>query len=145
MDKYYYMCIAFNEDNTFYIQPKFFKNIYEANVYASNKAISIPLHFFSTNVYIDLSVGVFKIPYTFIADTEFEQYTELFKKYKMYHVSTKSSLECSSARIIQKYYKLRFKKRMDSIIFLQYSLRKAIANPRTKLCYKRLIREFNGM
>jgi len=62
------------------------------------------------------------------------------KKYALvYHIVYRS------ARIIQKYYRNYLKRKMDAIIFLQYHLRKAIANPYTELCRKRLLREFYEM
>jgi hypothetical protein len=62
------------------------------------------------------------------------------KKYSIvYHIVYRS------ARIIQKYYRNYLKRKMDAIIFLQYHLRKAIANPYTELCRKRLLREFYEM
>ncbi len=50
-----------------------------------------------------------------------------------------------SARTIQKYFRMYLKRKMDAVIFLQYHLRKAIANPYTELCRKRLLREFYEM
>ena len=49
------------------------------------------------------------------------------------------------AEIIQKHFRNYLKRKLNAVIFLQYHLRKAIANPYTRLCRRRLLREFNSM
>ena len=48
-------------------------------------------------------------------------------------------------KLIQRFYRSRFKRKMDAVIFLQYHLRKAISCPYTQLCRKRLLREFRDL
>ena len=101
----------------------YFTNIYDARVYAYRKTHTkvyyIPGNEFEIDSFVDINSSVY--------------------------ITTYYQQKINVVKVIEKYYKLHFKKRMDSIIFLQCALRKAIANPGTKLCQKRLLREFNGM
>ena len=54
-------------------------------------------------------------------------------------------VKISCAEIIQRQFRKYLKRKLDAAIFLQYHLRKAIANPYTELCRRRLLREFNEM
>ena len=106
----------------------YFTNIYDAKLYAWNK----------TSRYKKYYIPI---------DDEFEidQIVDIFDKNTQKFIVTYYCNKINAIIIIEKWYKLHFKKKMDSIIFLQCALRKAIANPSTKLCQKRLLREFNGM
>jgi hypothetical protein len=47
--------------------------------------------------------------------------------------------------LIQKKYRKYLAKKIKAVILLQRAIKKAILNPRTELCQKRLLREFNEM
>jgi len=102
----------------------YFQNIYDARLYSYNKT----------------HVKVYYIPGN---EFEIDSFVDIYNKSK--YITTYYQKKINAVMIIEKWYKLHFKKRMDSIIFLQCALRKAIANPGTKLCQKRLLREFNEL
>ncbi len=49
------------------------------------------------------------------------------------------------AIFIQRKFRKHLKRRLEAALLIQKHLRKAIANPYTKLCRRRLLREFNEM
>ena len=130
----FYMCLVFNNKQYTYISPpRFFQNIYEARIYAITHA---KIHKILDELYINIGC-IYKIAF----NEDFDIGNEIFNGYfEMYR-----SRECSSVILIQKHFSIYFKRKMDAIILLQYRLKRAIANPRTKLCQKRLLREFYGM
>ena len=133
MDDPFYMCLVFNNYNRENISyPRFFQSIFAARIYAISHA---KLHNVEGHFYIN-HARIYEINY----DEDFD-----FDNMLNDHIEIYDSHEHNSAKRIQKYFKCYLKRKMDSIILLQYYLRKAIANPRTELCKKRLIREFNGM
>ena len=133
MNDPFYMCLVFNNYNLENISyPRFYQNIFEARVYAISHA---KLHNVQGHLYIN-HARIYEITY----DEDFD-----FENMLNHHIETYDSHEVLAALIIQKKYKEYLKRKMDAIILLQYTLRKAIANPRTELCQKRLLREFDSM
>jgi len=133
MDDPFYMCLVFNNYNRENISyPRFFQNIFAARIYAISHA---KLHNVSGHLYIN-TARIYEIYY----NEDFDLDNILNHHIEIYH-----SHEHISAIRIQKHFKRYFKRKMDAIILLQYRLKRAIANPRTKLCQKRLLREFHGM
>ena len=151
MFDYFYVCIAFN-DNLNYDFPiqsySFFKTIYEAR---NDAFLRSEICFFGyshpelyLNYYNEIFVDIYKVPFGVDISTG-ENYIDIRAQFSGHFVRTIRSRKSLAIEIIQKYYKIYFKRKMDSIIFLQFALRKAIANPYTLLCRKRLLREFNEL
>jgi hypothetical protein len=127
------MCLVFNNYNRENISyPRFFQNIFAARIYAISHA---KLHNVMDHLYIN-TARIYEIYY----NDDFDLENILNRHIEIYH-----SHEVLAAKCIQKHVKRYLKRKMDAIILLQYALKKAIANPRTKLCQKRLLREFDGM
>jgi hypothetical protein len=138
------MCLAVNDDeyNDFPIQSmNFFETIYEARISALDNTVTVISH---NGVYSTVFVDIYRLPF---GENIYygEDYINLKDHFMEYHVETKIHPKLRALQIIQREYKKYFKKKMDAILFLQYHLRKAIANPYTRLCRKRLLREFNSM
>jgi len=95
-------------------------------------------------------VSIYKIPKTVNMahatfefehfDLDFEDYR--FRIYSNHHVDKE---RYGAKKIIMRHYKKYHKRKLDAVVFLQYHLRKAIANPYTELCRRRLLSEFNSM
>jgi hypothetical protein len=128
-----FMCLVFNNYNYENISyPRFYESIFAARIYATGHA---KLHNVQGHLYIN-EARIYEINY----DVDFDFDNMLNDHIEIYH-----SREVLAAKRIQKKYKEYIKRKMNAIIFLQYTLKRAIANPRTKLCQKRLLREFNSM
>ena len=119
-----YQCLEFGPCSC-YFNNKYFLNVYDAKIYAYRKT-----HTFISSRYIYGEGHCYDV----IRLVGCKEKCIITYYHKNLNIN-----------LIQKWYKLHFKRKMDSIIFLQCALRKAIANPSTKLCQKRLLREFNGM
>ena len=133
MDDPFYMCLVFNNYNYENISyPRFYESLFAARIYATGHA---KLHNVEGHFYIN-HARIYEIKY----DEDFDFDNMLNDHIEIYH-----SHEHNSAKRIQKHFKRHLKRKMDAIILLQYSLKKAISNPRTELCQKRLLREFNSM
>jgi len=127
------MCLVFNNYNRENISyPRFFQSIYAARIYAISHA---KLHYVDVLFYIN-DARIYEIYF----NEDFDLDSILNYPIEIYH-----SREVLAAKRIQKHFKIYTKRKLDAIIFLQYSLKRAIANPRTELCKKRLLREFHGM
>ena len=139
--EYFYMCLVYNTLQRLPIsRPINFKNVFEARVFACNYA---KLHWFD-NKYFSNHVHIFKMPFgknIIMYDDGGLDTIELWLNY----FETRHCRKSLAVSIIQKGYKEYYKKKMDSIIFLQYALRKAITNPYKPLCKRRLISEFNNL
>ena len=129
------MCLIFN---TLQYSPisfaRFFGTIYQARLYATTHA---KIHRFDGNIFANYT-RVYKVYYN--EDFDIESYDYQNDYIEMYEDNRFVQLER-----IQYRYKQYHKRKMDAVILLQNCLKQAIANPRTELCKKRLIREFNGM
>ena len=103
----------------------YFTNIYDARLYAYRKT--------NRKVYY-----IPNIPNEFEIDSFVDISSSVF-------IATYYQRKINVVSVIERWYKPHFKKKIDAVVFLQYALRKAIANPYTQLCHKRLLREFNNM
>ena len=74
-----------------------------------------------------------------------EDWVDLKQYYSHYWIKRVRPRILVAVEKIQAVYRARLKKRTDAVVFLQCALRKAIANPYTQLCRKRLMREFNEL
>ena len=95
-------------------------------------------------------VSIYKIPRTLNmanANFQFEHFDVDFEDYRfrIYTNHFISKEYKNAVKIIKKHYRKYYKRKLDAVIFLQYHLRKAIANPYTELCRRRLLREFMEM
>ena len=70
-------------------------------------------------------------------DVDFEDY-----RFRIYSNNFVDKERNRAKKIIMRYYRKYHKRKLDAVIFLQYHLRKAMANPYTELCRRRLLREF---
>ena len=144
---YFYMCVTLNSnpyDEYPVCSRYFFSNIVEARQHAKKKATIVFLAF-NREHYLyhnEIFVDIYKIPFgidTYIG----EDYDTICREFGDYYIDTYRDVKILAVKTIQKHYRIYFKKKMDSVLFLQYSLRKAIANPYTELCRRRLMREFS--
>jgi len=64
--------------------------------------------------------------------------------YEMYenHVESVYDPRTTAAMLIQKYWRVVYHKRFVAAVIIKRELRKAISNPYTELCKRRLMREF---
>ena len=95
-------------------------------------------------------VSIYKIPRTLNmanANFQFEHFDVDFEDYRfrIYINNHVDKERYGAKRIIMRHYRKYHKRKLDAVIFLQYHLRKAIANPYTELCRRRLLREFNDI
>jgi hypothetical protein len=74
-----------------------------------------------------------------------EDWVDLKYLYYNYRIKRVRPRMVIAAETIQRRFRVYLKKRIDAVVFLQCALRKAIANPYTQLCRKRLMREFNEL
>jgi len=143
---HYYMCRVINTDeHEIYSSPVIFKNIYEATLYGYQKARRVRKHYvigYDEDDWTTLAVCIFKVPFGVRLVTDnISMDSDIWK----YYVKTVVDRETRAAKIIQKKYHHRYIKRIDSAILIQECYRKAIGNPYTLLCKRRLLREFNEM
>ena len=143
---HFYMCLVYNNQQSQPISnPNNFKNIFEARVFACKHAT---LQWFD-NKYFSNHVRIFKIPFGKDVKSVAKQRNAVLLMYDrnrldtsdlwLTYVESRYNRKTFAVYIIKKFYKAHYKKKMDSIIFLQYALRKAISNPYTSLCKRRLI------
>ena len=131
MVDYFYMCLVFNNKSRTYISPpRFFQSIFAARIYSISHA---KIHILNNELYINYAC-IYKVYY----DDDFEIENNL-------HIEMYRDRGTLSAILIQKQYRKHFKRRFKAIVYLQNALKRAITNPRTELCKKRLLREFNVM
>jgi hypothetical protein len=88
-------------------------------------------------------VKIFEIPYgthVVINENNLEDQWH----YQMYqnHLENVYDSETTAAMIIQKRWRVIYNKRFVAAVIIKKKLRKAIANPYTELCRRRLLREF---
>jgi hypothetical protein len=74
-----------------------------------------------------------------------EDWVDLKQYYSHYWIKRVRPRIILAVETIQRRFRVYLKKRIDAVVFLQCALRKAIANPYTQLCRKRLMREFNEL
>jgi hypothetical protein len=139
--EYFYMCLVYNNQQKVPISnPNNFKNIFEARVFACKHST---LRWFD-NKYFSNHVRIFKIPFgedVVMYDDNTLYTINLWLTYS----ETRYNRKTLAVSIIQKFYKAHYKKKIKTIIFLQRALRKAISNPYTQLCERRLINEFYNL
>ena len=134
----FYMCLVYNNFQRDAIShPTFFKNIFKARVFAFKHA---KLHFFD-NIYFLNKVRIFKFKYGQDSIVHDDHTIEFWDSY----VEGYNCPEIDAISVIKNYYIRYFKRKMDAIYFLQYALKKAISNPKTELCKRRLLEEYNEM
>lgn len=144
--EHFYMCLVYSNQHRLPISnPNNFKNIFEARVFACKHAT---LQWFD-NKYFSNYVRIFKIPFGKDVKSVAKQHNAVLLMYDncrldtsdlwLSYVETRYNRKTFAVYIIQKFYKIHYKKKMDSIILLQYALRKAISNPYTPLCKRRFI------
>jgi hypothetical protein len=144
---HYYMCRVINTDeHEIYSSPVIFKNIYEATLYGYQKARRVrryaPVEYSDEYDWTTLAVCIFKVPFGVrLVTDDISIDSDIWK----YYVKTVVDRETRAAKIIQKKYHYRYLKRIDSAILIQECYRKAMGNPYTLLCKRRLLREFNEM
>jgi hypothetical protein len=135
------MCLVYSNQQRLPIsRPNNFKNVFEARVFSCKHA---KIHWFDNKYFVN-HVRIFKIPFgkdVVMYDDGGLDTIDLWLTY----FETKYSRKILAVSVIQKMYRIHYKKRMDSIIFLQLALRKAIINPYTPLCKRRLINEFYNL
>jgi hypothetical protein len=74
-----------------------------------------------------------------------EEIIDLKQYYRHYWIKRVRPRIILAVENIQRRFRAYLKKLTDAVVFLQHALRKAIANPYTQLCRKRLMREFNEL
>ena len=132
MTGHFYMCLVFREYHFTPISfPRFFLNIYHARVYAVKHA---KIHILPEYVYTNYC----KI-YRIHCNEDFDIDSVYFNQM---HEEIYENPKYISLVKIQIKYKLYFIRKIHAVIKIQRALKEAIANPRTKLCQKRLLREF---
>ena len=143
----YYDCFTtyLREDGCIDVKYKFFDEIYTALIYAYKQSYipfkhNIPknIHFFFGYEYISV-VRRYCIKFYEGGGRYNEYFPEKINIKKIYHDKMRK------IKLIQQFYKQRLKRRIKSIVLIQIRLRESIANPFTKLCKRRLLREFNEM
>jgi len=88
-------------------------------------------------------VKIFELPFGTHVVIDDSDHT--YAHYEMYqnHLETVYDPATTAAMIIQKRWRVIYNKRFVSAVIIKRELRKAIANPYTELCKRRLLREFN--
>ena len=61
------------------------------------------------------------------------------------HIETVYDPKTTAAMLIQKYWRLVYNRRFVAAVIIKRELRKAISNPYTELCKRRLVREFHEL
>ena len=61
------------------------------------------------------------------------------------HIETVYDPKTTAAMLIQKYWRLVYNRRFVAAVIIKRELRKAISNPYTELCKRRLMREFHEL
>ena len=126
---------------TFYSEK--FTDIYEASIYAYKIAHKrIPNITKSTYYMVKYRTIICK--HNRFPDYTFEEFIDPDRPTTTRYAIVKH-VKIRCAEIIQRQFRAYLKRKLDAVVFLQYHLRKAIANPYTRLCRKRLLREFNEM
>ena len=138
-----YMCLVVNIDHhEIDSLPVFFKNIYEARIYAYQHAKRRTFNYLYHQSSITLGVCIFKIPFGVeVCCNDISMDSDIWE----YFVRTILDYETKAAKVIQRKYRLRYLKKIDAAIFIQEYYRRAIGDPYTQLCKNRLMREFNEM
>ena len=90
-------------------------------------------------------VKIFELPFgmhVVIDDSDHD-----YGHYEMYqnHLETVYDPQTTAAMLIQKRWREIYNRRFVAAVIIKRELRKAIANPYTQLCKRRLVREFNEM
>ena len=150
-----YICMTYeknNPENRATSSPVFWSTYCMAKNYAVKTATFI--HSFIHSSYTPdipprnrvFFVKIFEIPYgENIAvndwDTEDIENLELYQ----YHIEDVYDSQTIAAFIIQKWWRKIYNKRLLAATIIKKRLRKAIANPYTELCRRRLLREFSEM
>jgi hypothetical protein len=133
MTDHLFMCLIYREYHFTPISfPRFFLNIYYARVYAIKHA---KIHVLPEYVYTN-HCKIYRIQ----CDEDFDIDSVYFNHHEHYENPQYISLVKIQIR-----YKLYFIRKIQAVIKIQRALKEAITNPRTRLCQKRLLREFNGM
>jgi len=120
-----------------------FTDIYEASIYAYKIAYEcIPNMTKSTYYMVKYRTIICK--HNRFPDYTYEEFINPDRPTTIRYAIVKH-VKIRCAEIIQKHFRYYLKRKIDAVVFLQYHLRKAIANPYTTLCRRRLLREFNEM
>jgi len=134
------MCLVVNIDHHEIDSPSvFFKTIYQARVYAYQTARRKT---YLPHEWVTIGVCIFKVPFGVeITNDDISMDSTIWEHF----VITILDRETKAAKVIQRKYRHRYIKRIDAAILIQDHYRVAIANPYTKLCQNRLMREFIEM
>ena len=117
------MCLIYNNQQSQPIsRPNNFKNIFEARIFAYKHAKII----WFENKYFMNHICIFKIP--------------VGKNVIMYNRNGLDTIDLWST-----YYETVYSRKILAIYIIQKALKKAISNPYTQLCKRRLINEFYRM
>ena len=140
----FYMCLVYNSTTHSQVRlPIFFNCYYLAYKFAIKEARIITTYGNNfTSIFIPytciLNVKIFKIPFNkhihLICDQIYNQ-----------HIQTIYDPLTNAVLYIQKRWRIIYNRRLRAAIIIKKNLRKAIANPYTKLCQKRLLHEFNNI
>jgi hypothetical protein len=136
----FYMCLVYNSATHLQVKLPIFFNCYYLAYKFAIKEVKVINNF--TTIFIPytciLNVKIFKIPFNkhihLICDQIYNQ-----------HIQTIYDPLTNAVLYIQKRWRIIYNRRLRAAIIIKKNLRKAIANPYTKLCQKRLLHEFNNM
>jgi len=143
-----YMCMQFdkNRQRDSLGNPAFFPNYKSAKQFAiKNARIIEPMWLESIQMSIKKMVfyyKIFELPYGqhVIIDDDDPNYGH----YELYqsHIETVYDPVTTAAMLIQKCWRVVYHRRFVAAVIIKRELRKAIANPYTEICKRRLLREF---
>jgi hypothetical protein len=120
-----------------------FTDIYEAAVYAYKKSHEYMPNTTKSSYYM-VKYRTIICKHNRFPDYTFEEFIDPDRPTTTRYAIVKH-VKIRCAEIIQRQFRAYLKRKLDAVVFLQYHLRKAIANPYTRLCRRRLLREFNEM
>ena len=126
------MCLIYNNQQSQPIsRPNNFKNIFEARIFAYKHAKIV----WFENKYFMNHICIFKIPNNVISIAKQRNAVLL-----MYNRSGLDTIDLWST-----YYETVYSRKILAINIIQRALKKAISNPYTPLCKRRLINEFYNL
>jgi len=138
-----YMCLRYeaNRGPNPISLPMFFRTYRDALVHAKEKAIiienqNLPQFPPSKRVFY---VKIFKMPYGAYVIVDGYNFNN------QNHIDTVYDLKTTKCKIIQQWWRNIYNKRIVAAVIIKKHMRRAIVNPYTELCRRRLLREFNEM
>ena len=145
-----FMCVRYDllRDDSPVGNPIFFQTKIKATIYAKKQAQILESRWSSVMMKMmprcEFYLRIFEIPF----ETEVVVTHDVgYENYELYDqcIDTVYGPHTTAAMIIQKRWRRIYNTRFASAAIIKKHLKRAISNPYTQLCRKRLLREFNEM